>query len=315
MDELKRFIVMYGVDIVCVTESHLSEDIKDAEIEINGYSSYRADRDFNLDISNDTISDGGGSIIYCRNRIKAIENKTFKKAPDSVAIDIETTYGKICLACIYRSTSLPDSKNDILLDCIMNICNESNNFETILTGDFNLPDVSWANGLVSGCSVTNKFLNLQLEYLDLFTQKGLKWYLTNEITRRRMVAGTLQESLLDQVLSTNDALVSSFKILSPLGKSDHVCINIDLGISFGNDSYVNKEVIRKPCWSKVSKDNILNFSSENINWSYSSYNLNVEEMWKELHGKLSKFIDIVPTARFDSSNQPLKPLHHGVLLL
>ena len=235
------------------------------------------------------------SIIFC------------KSDQSSVAIDIETTYGKICLACIYRSTSLPDSKNDILLDCIMNICNESNNFETILTGDFNLPDVSWANGLVSGCSVTKKFLNLQLEYLDLFTQKGLKWYLTNEITRRRMVAGTLQESLLDQVLSTNDALVSSFKILSPLGKSDHVCINIDLGISFGNDSYVNKEVIRKPCWSKVSKDNILNFSSENINWSYSSYNLNVEEMWEELHGKLSKFIDIVPTARFDSSNRPLKP--------
>ena len=50
MDELKRCIVLYGVDIVCVTASHLSEDIKDAEIEINGYSSYRADRDFNLDI-------------------------------------------------------------------------------------------------------------------------------------------------------------------------------------------------------------------------------------------------------------------------
>ena len=62
------------------------------------------------------------------------------------------------------------------------------------------------------------------------------------------------------------------------------------------------------CWSKISIDNILKFSSENIIWSYSSYNLNVEEMWKELHGKLSKFIDIVPTARFESSNQPLKPL-------
>ena len=52
----------------------------------------------------------------------------------------------------------------------------------------------------------------------------MNWSLTNEVTRRRMVNGTLQESLLDQILFTNDALVSGFKILSPLGKSDHACM-------------------------------------------------------------------------------------------
>ena len=69
--------------------------------------------------------------------------------------------------------------------------------------------MSWENGSVIGVlSSENKFLNIQLEYLTLFTEKGMNWSLTNEVTRRRMVNGALQESLLDQILFTNDALVS-----------------------------------------------------------------------------------------------------------
>ena len=71
-------------------------------------------------------------------------------------------------------------------------------------------------------STNNKYLLQQLEFMDVFNQLGLSWGLVNEITRCRMVQGVLQKSLLDQVLYTNDALVSSVKLLSNLGKSDHV---------------------------------------------------------------------------------------------
>ena len=102
-----------------------------------------------------------------------------------------------------------------------------------------------------------------------------------------MVNGALQESLLDQILFTNDASVSGFKIISPLGKSDHVCMTIDLGILFENYSNVNKEIVKKPIWSKVSIEEILEFSRRNIDWNYSSEYLNVEDMWQELHGKVN----------------------------
>ena len=58
-------------------------------------------------------------------------------------------------------------------------------------------------------STNNKSLLQQLEFIDVFNQLGLSWGLVNEITRSRMVQGVLQKSLLDQVLYTNDALVSS----------------------------------------------------------------------------------------------------------
>ena len=63
------------------------------------------------------------------------------------------------------------------------------------------------------------------------------WYITDEVTRRRVVDGKLQESTLDQVLSTNEAIVNDLEIVSPLGKSDHVCFNIELNIK-------SKEILR-----------------------------------------------------------------------
>ena len=129
------------------------------------------------------MEDGGGSIIHFRNHIKAQRNLIFENAPDSVAIDMKTKFGIICIACVYRSTSLSDNSNSQLIDCISSICKETNDYEPILTGDFNLPDVSWENGYVIGVlSSENKFLNLQLEYLTLFTEKGMNWSLTNEVT-------------------------------------------------------------------------------------------------------------------------------------
>ena len=306
LDELKLCLSTYDIDVACITETHVSSDINDAELAISGYSFLRGDRDFNL-TEGEGISGGGGSVIYYKNSIKVEENCIMKNAPDSVAIDIQTLDGKICIACIYRSTSLNDYNNNALLKCIENICNEHNDYETIITGDFNLPDVSWENGNVLGVvSSENKFINLQLEYMSVFNEKGLGWCLTNEITRRRMVNGTLQESLLDQVIYTNDGLVSGHKLLSPLGKSDHVCMNIDLGISFNN--IVNsKEFIKKPMWSKISNEDILNFSKENIDWKYTSNDLNIEKMWQELHGKLMSITGTVPTNSFDCNNRPAKP--------
>ena len=84
-----------------------------------------------------------------------------------------------------------------------------NHCETIVVGDFNLPDVSWETGNIKCSHLTqNDNLLNQMEYMELFNELGMKWFLTNETTRRRLVKGVLQESTLDQVLFTNEALVT-----------------------------------------------------------------------------------------------------------
>ena len=306
MDELKAFLAANSIDIICITESHLCKDILDAEVFLEGFSIVRKDRDFNIKNSdNIKESEGGGSIIYYKNNLNVDTVSVCSKAPDSLAISVKLPIGSVCIACIYRSTSLCPEQNSKLLKCIDNICSGDLFSETIIVGDFNLPDVSWVTGSVN-CNIatTNQKLMNQSKFIDLFNDRGLTWCFTSEITRRRLVKGVLQESLLDQVLVTNDALLTNVEILPRLGKSDHVCVSIELAISMGDTTC--GVAIDKPTWSKISPDELHKFSTENVDWAYSSDSLKVEEMWEELHGKLQNITAIVPTTTVLSNGRPVR---------
>ena len=293
------------IDIICVTETHFSKDILDAEIQIEGYNIFRHDRDFKVNESSfGDVSHGGGSLIYVKNYVNATYVIPLANAPDSLAVMINTAIGNLCVACIYRSNSLNLKQNSNLISSLKNICNVDNDYETILVGDFNLPDVSWETGCVNGGIVGNNkaFLN-QEKYMNVFSEAGLSWYFTKEATRRRIVKDTLQESLLDQVLFTNDALISSCRTLSPLGKSDHVSVIVELDAALSSKK--SSEKIDKPSWGKVSFKELLTFSLENVDWSYSCVN-STQNMWDELHGKLTSVASIVPATPVYRNNRPVK---------
>ena len=63
---------------------------------------------------------------------------------------------------------------------------------------------------------------------------------TNEVTRHSYVNGTLQESTLDQILSTNDAIVSDFTVVSAVGKSDHMSIVTDFNLYDEKEAFPEK---------------------------------------------------------------------------
>ena len=135
---------------------------------------------------------------------------------------------------------------------------------------------------------------LQKAYLDLFHETNMKWCLNNShITRRRLLEnGVLQESCLDQVLVPNPALILDFKIISALGKSDHLGILSNIKVK--NDiGYVRS---LRPNWAKFDSSTIRDLGAE-INWTYSSPNLDVEEMWGELYAKLKSILNLVPTVK------------------
>ena len=48
--------------------------------------------------------------------------------------------------------------------------------ELVIVGDFNLPDVSWNNGVVnSPMGTTNKCLLMHNKFMDMFKYKNLQW--------------------------------------------------------------------------------------------------------------------------------------------
>ncbi len=211
--------------------------------------------------------------------------------PDSVAVEIETNIGLINVVCIYRSQSLNSKQNDTLLKNLKLLANS--NVESIIIGDFNLPNISWISGTVDApIGTTNKSLVFQQRFLDCVHSNGLVWSITNEITRRRIVDSLVQESTLDQILCTNDAMISNVNLVAPLGKSDHVSFNIELNVNYGSSVDFNIVKPRK-LWGKMQPTELLNCSKD-INWSYSSDQLSSCEMWEELLGKFNVISDSVP---------------------
>ena len=138
---------------------------------------------------------------------------------------------------------------------------------------------------------------MQQKYLDLFSQLGLTACINDgTVTRRRLVDGTLQESLLDQVLVSDLNSVVDVTTVAPLGKSDHVSILVDLKTR--NDiNYIKKE---KECWSKFPAESISQLGNS-INWNYSCEELSSNQMWDELHSKINEISTKVPKTRIKTT--------------
>ena len=178
--------------IICVTETKFHSEILDAEINIPNFTVYRSDRA--------NGKSGGGSCIYVSNAIRVSRIENFS-ANDSIAVLIDMEPSPILLACVYRTQALTWEENQELVTQI-NSLEVPPGGEMVVIGDFNMPDVEWNTGVVKcPVSTVDKRFVIQQQMLDMFYSKNLNWIFDDDtVTRRRLVDGVLQESLLDQVI-------------------------------------------------------------------------------------------------------------------
>ena len=287
--------------VICVTESHLSaESVEDAEVSIPNFQIFREDRTDN--------SGFGGSVIYTHNSLNVSKLDWFEKS-ESLAVNINMTNDQFLnIICVYRSPNLKYNENNRLLNQLNNVPFASAEFENIImVGDFNLPNVDWVNGIVlSPMDSLNQKMIMQNEFLDLFTTKGLHWYIEQEPTRCKLVGNVLQTALLDQFFSNNESIVADVNVIAPLGRSDHVCIEIETSLKT-NIEYINS---KRRNWSKLTED-FVSEKGHNINWSYSAdTDLTVNDMWDQLNSKVRSIIDLVPevVSKVSRNGDPLEKL-------
>ena len=288
MGELQTLLTSHDIHVICATETQLNDSILDAEVSLANYNMYREDRE--------SGSRHGGSAIFVHKGIKAQLLPWFKGC-ESVAVRINTALGDLTIVCLYRSPSLDSvSDNSCLLSEIGKIPTGPEN-NVIIVSDINLPHVNWNSGIVEGpVGTEDKVLVMEQHYLDLFSAKGFRWYLSDRCTRRRLVSNVIQESLLDQVFTNNDNIINDIEYLAPMGKSDHVSLKV--GLKIENDlTFINS---KRRNWHKVTSDFILQ-QSDLIDWHFSSECLSVEEMWCELSDKLNKITESVPESILKST--------------
>ena len=137
MEELRAIATMENPDIIAITETWANEAIGDAHLKINGYEMVaREDR-------KDTSGGrGGGIIIHARKELHVWKVEASTEFNQMAAIQLRCGCVDVKLHVIYRSPN-SNGQNDASLNEYIGAMRGTN----VLTGDFNLPDIDWANGL------------------------------------------------------------------------------------------------------------------------------------------------------------------------
>lgn len=252
LDELTLIATSKDLDVICLTETWLSEDIEDDLVRISGYKIMRNDRKSRR---------GGGTAFYVKEGIAFQSLST-----DNLPFDMEGTFLdfpslNIAVLCVY----IPPHLNTEKLKMANNRIGETidahlNNFpsrQTVVMGDFNHLEVK---GICDDHNLT-----------DVVTQP----------TRGR---NTLDHILISEDLK-NNYLPSQVFYESPIGKSDH----LTLILSPKNLRHKFSEVRMCNVYDyRLSNIKALLCKAQNINWSsIIDPNDDVNLQWSKLHQVIS----------------------------
>ena len=194
-DEIKLLLKTQDIDILGITESWTHMDIEDTELNIEGYTMFRKDR------NNPDKIRGGGVIIFCKDEIGAVrEFEDQENKSETIWIKIVDKDGDdIYIGLCYRSPTASDEDVKSLFEQIKKF----SNYQTIIMGDFNYGDINWKE-MESGPN-GKEFLEL-VEDCFLFQHVELPTRGTN---------------ILDLLISTEKNMIEEIEIKCPISNSDH----------------------------------------------------------------------------------------------
>ena len=262
-DEFRCYIALQAPDIICVTETWVSESFcgdRLQDFELQGYNLFSYCRD---------SRQGGGVFLYVNNLYCTMSvTDSFKaKEVESIWIDVQIGVSKkeeLRIGAFYRPGNLlrlPQSEADV------KICDEiRRNFRThcIIMGDFNLRGYE-------GMAETNECAIFR----QLFEEELFLHQFVTEPTRLG--------SILDLVFSDNRELLHDFVIREGLGKSDHNAVQFRIS----SNSNPRDNLILVPDFNRANFDEIRT-ELANIDWKDAFAGLDACEAWNIFQIKLKE---------------------------
>lgn len=195
LTEIKLILQESKIDILGITETHLSDKIKNEEIRIDGYTVQRLDR---------SNQQGGGCLIYYRDDLDVIPKPKLEvKSVGATWIEVICRSQRLLIGTVYRP---PKDKDfyDTFKNKLDDLWTKQNNI--LLIGDFN-SDLMTRNKNDQGKKLQR--------ILNMF---GLK----NVIKKPTRVAAS-SETVIDLIISSETSKVIKSGSLDP-GISDHKLI-------------------------------------------------------------------------------------------
>ena len=269
-----------------------------AELNIEGYRLYRSDR---TGRKHTRGRYSGGVAIYLRSDIANTTEQILKFSNGVVeALVLHSQRENLLIALVYRQ---PDDPNKVHRSQSYEFSQAINKIESsidsiegtpnlIVCGDFNLPNMNWAEGLPHASQ--NQLASVILS----FQSRQLLLQMINKPTHK---AG----NILDLIFTNNKQLFNEINCV-PTSQSDHFIIDVSTHFK----SHFSKYSQNKRTFFNTFDS--LNFFSEEVNWEVIQSELRSHDWISELNqfdnveDKLNHFIHISETIA--TSHVPKKKL-------
>ena len=245
------------IPFIAISESWLKPHIEDAQIEINNYNIFRADR---------KKSKNGGSLVYIHNEILIEETDTFDDDVCSAVICSSKRW-RCIIASVYRPPSSSKESFSKLLKFINEFIEKrrkSMKYQLFIFGDFNFPNIEWREfDSDLSASQENQTSNLK-NFMDNF-------FLTQYVRE-----STRKKNILDLFLTDDPNFVNLVRI-NDISISDHYLVEIFTTFFDGLEKPKEEE--------KTEKDILeLDFRKLNLNTSdFTKINQEFSQIdWKSM---------------------------------
>ena len=204
-----EFVNSESPDILCISETWLSDCIPDEQYSLPGYRLFRKDRD--LSLYEDGIFQNkarGGVLAYVKEDLNPTEHDKLSTNIELLWIKITPSINtELLVGVCYRPELAGTRYVDLLCDAIHEIDTQ----DVILMGDFNFRDIDWEADIAnSKCS--DKFLNA--------VRDNLLQQLVDTPTRTKYIN--------DLVIVGNKSIVQTCEVGENFGTSDHKIIRTQL---------------------------------------------------------------------------------------
>lgn len=246
------------------------------EYKLDGYNIM----EYNID-----ANEGRGLLLYVRRDVVCNTVELSTDYCEHSSIEVKTSEGNSAIVTsIYRSPNSSVENNGRLLQLLEEINDTSFKYKLVV-GDFNLPTIDWNN-----CT-TDEGLH---GFSAMFVEKIRDCFYTQHIKDITRMRGKSRGNTLDLVFSNDETIVEEIQLTSPLGRSDHVCIEImcdlqDMEVKV-KDMYYMYE---KADYNRMKR-------SLDIDWEhYLPAYLSTDQKWRKFVVKLKEVIDdCVPKRKF-----------------
>ena len=277
--------VPYIQDLLChsnqlfaaLTETWLHDHL-DAEIGIEGYTPFRADR---KRLSKKGVRDGGGALLYLREDLAVNTDPvmTFSNgAVEVLGLHIKTH--NLMIFVLYRQPNDPKGKNlstskefREALEAVSAVLEDhvSPTPDILLLGDFNLPHMDWNEGKIRAGAAADERRMINL--LQNFTDENFLFQQINEPTH-------VEGNILDLCFSNNPGLLHSYGCVKTQ-YSDHHIIQGKTTLSPLEANSSERSTKHSPPSHVGGGFDDLNFFSDNADWNGLAHELGALD-WSQI---------------------------------